>query len=279
MNSLIEETNLHKVLTSFGSKFSTLRSREELLSSEITAQLPYHPLAELVVKLPRNQLRLCVLWVVHKELPFCVRCRLEEIFRPDKCWSYSDTILSLMDDLKSPRWVSGRLPEVLERALGETQMYVRLKPRPAKRKVRRRGYRESCVTSIEERPQLAARKKANAPEFGELPKKQQIRELQISEIRRADEILACEALGIQAPTAHESAVRRDYDLEKFGIAFHPLEQEDPCPPLEMESREEEPEVDVESELCKGCQFSPRGSFLCAAGSLSCDGGRKPILND
>jgi hypothetical protein len=277
MENHVEETELHKVLTSFHGKFATLRAREELLSREITVQLPWHPLAELVVSLPRNQRRLCILWMVRNNLPWCVRVRLEEVFQDDKLSKFSDSLLQLKSDLRNSRWIRGRLPDVLERAFAEIQLYVRLDPKAAKRKVRRRGHRESNRTSIEERPILAARKQADHPGFGELPKQQQIWELQRQDLDRADQILAAEALGLPIPTAADWHNQRDYEAEKFGKAFWPNATDESLS-YTAETREDTPVSLQGSEPCQGCKYAPRGSLFCAAGLLVCENGQKPILD-
>jgi len=277
MENHVEETELHKVLTSFHGKLATLRRREELLSSEITVQLSWHPLAELVVRLPRNQRRLCVLWLIREDLPWSVRVRLEEIFDSDKRARFSSTLLSLKESLRNSRWISGRLPEVLERAIAETQMFVRWDPKKPRRKVRRRGHRESNQVSIEERPNLLARKLADHPGFGELPKKQQIWELQRQEILRADLILSSEALGLPIPSAADGKDQRSYEAEKVGNAFWPTDDTEESLPIDLEDSLDETVSSSTDEGCSRCKFGPRGSLRCAVGSSSCEDGQKPFL--
>lgn len=273
----VEEMELHKVITSFQSKFLDVRRREETLLSEITAKLPWHPRAELIIKLPRNQQLLCVLWVVRKELPWNVQVRLDERLLTEKAATLSSTLLRLKKDLSLPRWVLGRLPEVLARALGETQMFVRWDPKEARKKVRRRGHRESSLVSLEERPERRSRRLAETVGIECLPKQQQIQELQRQEFHRADVLLSSEALGVEVPTAADWNQSRSYESLKAEEAFWPTDND---PDVLDQRWEEEPASvsvsETEEDLCLGCRYAPRGSLLCASGSARCLGGKKPI---
>jgi len=278
----VANPELHKVLISFLPTLRALCSLETKLVNELTRQLEWHPRAVLRVSLPGGRkiyfLSLLVVFqVIPEELPWNVRIQIEKLTMSNKVTG--DDLLRIKDLVRNPRWVSGRLPQVLKRALAETQLYILQEPDRVRPKVRRRGHPESSQISLEERPELRARRAVAESSFDELPKRAQIYESQRVQLARADLILKKEALGEPIPTSAEWNADRSYEEQKFSEAFWPTE------PQEILVHDDEENSDAyksfskhEKDIsrCQNCKYAPKGSLRCAAGSLACDGGRKPI---
>lgn len=290
---MVEKTvateELHKVITSFQPRFSRLATLELDLLQELTRQLAWHPRAELKVKLPRNLRMRYALWVVRNELPRNVLLPLEDwaerlIEKPLFGGLGGNPLVEMKRLYSNPRWVGGRLPEVLERALGEVHLYIRLEPKAPRQKVRRRGHRESSNEALEARPEARARRAAEESDFGELLKKQKIFEAQQNIYRRADTLLTAEALGQDYPSVSEWNQERSYSEEKFSRAFWPDSTEDPCDREWEDTEVYESSEDLigsnsddslDYQACQHCKYT-KGSLLCSASLPSCENGQKPL---
>lgn len=282
MKETVEIPELHKILISFLPTLRRLVAREEKLNNELRDKLPWHPLAELKSSLPRGKkiFRLSLLVVflaMPEELPWNVRLQIEEWKNSNKV--SGDDLIHIKELLRNPRWVAGRLPQVLEKALAGTQLWISLEPPRAKRRVRRRGHRESSQVSLVELPESFARRAAAESRFDELSKEDQIRESQRVQLARADLILKKEALGEPIPPASDWNTDRSFEEQKFSEAFWPTEpQEILVYGSDETSKDSENTSNEEKDVspCESCKYGPRGSIWCAAGSLACDGGQKPF---
>jgi hypothetical protein len=186
--------------------------------------------------------------------------------------------LKIKANLRNPRWVKGRLPELLKRAADGIRLYVRLEPRKPRRKVRRRGHRETSATPFNRLSERRARISAERAGFSELRKEQKVRQAQQSQIELANELLLREALGMPEPSVEDWRNQRSYDEEEFSQSYWPedtsvLVEADPEDTSQVKTSEalcEENELIPTQDKCSSCPYK-RGSLQCAAHSAECRG--------
>lgn len=206
------------------SRVERLTRTELRLHSQLSQTVLYHPQRTIVVKLPKKLRQIVLLFEVRQLLPTTVRIEVEEVYFKTISHLSSEQLvccenLRRYESECNDRFLKGRGCQLLSSALDGIRILFR-DPKPAKRKVRRRGYTDGKVSgSAEEHKALTVRLKVLEEALQE--KKYLYQELTRSELAAAEVILARERTGESAqaisgnPTAaqqHAEEMQQMYDV-------------------------------------------------------------------